>query len=118
MALSTLRFFNLNGSQHLSDNEFQALKTSSCLKKKNIIQKSDKGNSVALVNKSDYIRYIEVILSDVNKFGKVSLKNEILNFGINHEDRISKQLRSISKDGNLTKQTDCGKQSRDFIWPM
>ena len=104
MALSSLRYFNLNVPQHLSDNEFQALKNLSRLKKEVIIQKSDKGNSVVLVNKSDYIRHIEGILSDVNKFEKVSLKKEILNFALNHEEHINKQLRSISNNGNLTEQ--------------
>ena len=60
--------------QYLSDSEFQALKNLSRLKKEVIIQKSDKGNSVVLVNKSDYIRHIEGILKDVNKFEKVFLK--------------------------------------------
>ena len=102
VALSSLRYFNLNVPQHLSDSEFQALKNLSRLKKEVIIQKSDKGNSVVLVNKSDYIRHIEGILKDVNKFEKVSLKKGILNFAVNHEEHINKQLRSISKNGNLT----------------
>ena len=104
MALSSLRYFNLNVPQHLSDSEFQALKNLSRLKKEVIIQKSDKGNSVVLVNKSDYIRHIEGILKDVNKFEKVSLKKGILNFAVNHEEHINKQLRSISKNGSLTEQ--------------
>ena len=53
VALSRLRYFNLNVSQHLSDSEFQALKNLFRLKKEVIVQKSDKGNSVVLVNKSD-----------------------------------------------------------------
>ena len=102
VALSSLRYFNLNVPQHLSDSEFQALKNLSRLNKEVIIQKSEKGNSVILVNKSDYIRHIEGILKDVNKFEKVSLKKGILNFAVNHEDHINKQLRSISKNGSLT----------------
>ena len=97
VALSSLRYFNLNVPQHLSDSEFQALKNLSRLKKEVIIQKSDKGSSVVLVNKSDYIRHIEGILKDVNKYEKVSLKKGILNFAVNHEEHINKQLRSISK---------------------
>ena len=104
MALSSLRYFNLNVPQYLSDSEFQALKNLSRLNKEVIIQKSDKGNSVNLVNKSDYIRHIEGILKDVNKFEKVSLKKGILNFAVNHEEHINKQLRSISKNGSLTEQ--------------
>ena len=104
VALSSLRYFNLNVPQHLSDSEFQALKNLSCLKKEVIIQKSGKGNSVVLVNKSDYIRYTEDILKDVSKFEKVSLKKGILTFTVNQEEHINKQLRSISKNGSLTEQ--------------
>ena len=91
-------------SSSSSTQEFQALKNLSRLKKEIIIQKSDKGNSVVLVNKSDYVRHIEGILKDVNKFEKVSLKKGILNFAVNHEQHINKQLRSISKNGSLTEQ--------------
>ena len=104
VALSSLRYFNLNVPQHLSDSEFQALKNLSHLKKEVIIQNSDKGSSVVLVNKSDYIRHIEDILKDINKFEKVSLKKGILSFAVNHEEHINKQLRSISKNGSLTEQ--------------
>ena len=104
MALSSLRYFNLNVSQHLSDSEFQALKKLSRLKKKVIIQKSDKGNTVVLVNKSDYVRHIEGFLKDVIKFKKASLTKGNLNFAVNHEEHINKQLRSISKNGSLIEQ--------------
>ena len=77
VALSSLRYFNLNVPQHLSDSEFQALKNLSRLKKEVIIQKFDKGNSVVLVNKSNYIRHIEGMLKDVSKIEKVSLKKGI-----------------------------------------
>ena len=78
VTLSSLRYFNV--PQHLSDSEFQALKNLSRLKKEVIVQKSDKGNSVVLLNNSDYIRNIEGIFKDVNKLQKVSLKKGILNF--------------------------------------
>ena len=104
VALRSLRYFNLNVLQHLSDSEFQALKNLSRLTKEVIIQKSDKGNSVVLVNKSDCIRHIEGILKDVNRFEKVSLKKDILNFAVNHKEHVNKQLRSISKNDSLTEQ--------------
>ena len=43
-------------------------------------------------------------MKDVNKFEKAYLKKGILNFTVNHEEHISKQLRSISKNGSLTEQ--------------
>ena len=50
------------------------------------------------------VRHIEGVLKDVNIFEKVSLKKGILNFAVNHEEHINKQLRSISKNGSLTEQ--------------
>ena len=61
-------------------------------------------NFKILVNKSDYIRHIEDILKDVNKFEKVSMKKGILNFAVNHKEHINKQLRSIPKNRSLTEQ--------------
>ena len=60
------------------------------MKKEVIIQKADKGNAVVVLNKSDYVRHIEGILKDVNKFEKVSLKKRILNFTVNYEEHINK----------------------------
>ena len=79
-------FWNYNYSvpQHLSKEKFEALKTLS----KNcnlVIQKADKGNSVVIVEKYVYLRHMETILSDLNKFAKVSIKKGISNFSINHE---------------------------------
>ena len=62
-----------------------------------IIQKTDKGNSVALVEKNVYIRHIEKILDDATKFGKVKIKKEILNFLINHERRINNYFNQYKK---------------------
>ena len=68
--------FNANVPQHLSNEEFEALKTlpGSC---NLVIQKADKDNSVVIVEKNVYVRDMETILSDLNKFGKVSIKKGI-----------------------------------------
>ena len=71
------------------------------LNKEVIFQKSDKSNFFVLVNKSDYIGYIEDIMKDFNKVKKVFLKKGIINFAVNHENHINKELRSISKNGSL-----------------
>ena len=87
--------------QHLSNEEFEALKnlSANC---NLIIQKADKGNSVVLVEKDVYIRHIEKILDDATKFEKVKIKKRILNFSINHERRINDYLKSLEKSGSLT----------------
>ena len=78
--LSSFRYFNFNVLQYLSDSEFQALKNLSRFKKEVIIQKSDNSNSVVLVNKSDYVRHIEGILKDFNKFEKGIFEERDLKF--------------------------------------
>ena len=58
-----------------------------------IIQKSDKGNSVVLLNRNDYIKRLNEMLSDSSKFKKLNIKQQ--------EDRLTnfmkKVKRSISK---------------------
>ena len=56
-------------------------------KNKNIvIQKSDKGNSVVIVDKETYIKRIENDFGDQRKFERVTLKNDaFLNFVVNQE---------------------------------
>ena len=86
IALTSFGNYNANVPQHLSNEEFEALKTLS----KNcnlVIQKADKGNSVVIVEKDVYLRHMETIISDHNKFEKVSIKKGILNFSINHEKK-------------------------------
>ena len=87
-ALSLFRQYNKNPQQNLSKEELAALANLS--KNKDIvIQKSDKGNSVVIVDKDTYIKRMENLLSDQRKFEKVTLKNDaFLNFVVNQEKRI------------------------------
>ena len=98
--MTSFRKCNANITQHLSNEEFEALKnlSANC----NLtIQKAGKGNSVVLVEKDVYIRHIEKILDDATKFEKVKVKKGILNFSINHEKRINGYLKSLEKSGSL-----------------
>ena len=79
-------------------------------KNKNIvIQESNKGNSVVVVNQTDYLDKMENLLNDTRIFEKNNLKNDgILNLAINQEKRVGnipkKLLRVIAylkKQGNL-----------------
>ena len=100
-ALTSFRNYNANVPQRLSNEEFEALKTLSgnC---NLVIQKADKGNSVVIVEKDVYVRHMETILSDFNKFEKVSIKKGILNFSINHEKNINNYLKRLEKSGSLS----------------
>ena len=82
-ALSTYRNYNNNVPQHLSKEEFLALQN--LRKNKNIvIQISDKGNSVVVVDKADYLDKMDNLLNDTRQFEKINIKNDgILNFAVN-----------------------------------
>ena len=59
-----------------------------------IIQKSDKGNSVVIVQRQDYFEKMNEILSDQKKFSKVSLKDDtLLKFAINQGKQFDKVLK-------------------------
>ena len=90
-ALSSYRNYNNNVPQHLSKEEFLALQN--LRKNKNtVIQKSDKGNSIVVVDKADYLN----LLNDTPKFEKINLKNDkILNFVIN-QDKTSRDQVSYN----------------------
>ena len=60
---------------------------------------TDKVNSVVLVEKDFYIRYIEKIFDDAVRFEKVKIKKKILNFSTHHDSqaaiKISEQKKVI-----------------------
>ena len=61
-----------------------------------IIQKPDKGNFVVIVQRQDYLKKMNDILSDQKKFSKVSLKDDTSwNFAINQEKDVDKVLKNL-----------------------
>ena len=111
-ALSTLRQCNKIPQQNLAKEELAAVANLS--KNKDIvIQKSDKGNSVAIVDKDTYIKRMENLLSDQRKFEKGTFKNDaFLNFVFNQEKRID----TIFK--NLVDSNSMSKEMRKFVKPV
>ena len=68
-----------------------------------IIQKSDNGNSVVIVQRQDYLRKMNDILSYQKKFSKVSLKDDtLLNFAINQEKHGDKTLKKLVESKSMT----------------
>ena len=61
-----------------------------------IIEKSDKGNSVIIVNKQNYIKKMDNILNNQKKFTLVNLKDDtLLNFAVNQEKHVDKVLKKL-----------------------
>ena len=89
----------------MSKEEFIALQNLS--KNKNlIILKSDKSNSVAIVQRQNYLKKMNDILSDQKKFSKVSLNHEtLLNFAINQEKHVDQVLKKLVESKSMTEKT-------------
>ena len=94
-ALSSFWQYTKRPQQNLWKEELAAL--ASLSKNKDIvIQKSDKGNSVVIVDKETYIKRMENLLSDERKFERVTLKNDaFLNFVVNQEKRIDTIFKNL-----------------------
>ena len=103
-ALSSFRQYNKNSQQSLSKQELAAL--ASLSKNKDIvIQKSDKGNSVVIVDKETYIKRMENLLSDQRKFERVTLKNDaFLNFVVNREKGINTIFKNLVDSNSMSKE--------------
>ena len=61
-----------------------------------IIQKADKGNTVVILNKSDSIYKINVVLNDSSKFQKLSVdQSKVLNHIVHMENRIIDVFKKV-----------------------
>ena len=94
--MSLFNSYNENSAPlNLPSEELAALKSLS--KNKNlIIQKSDKGNPIAIIGKTDYLQKMRNILSHSSKFTQVSVtEDKQLNFIVNVEKRITDFLKDL-----------------------
>ena len=104
-ALSSYKSYDNNVPQNLSKGEFFGLQNLS-KNKYSIIQKSDKGNSVVIVDRQDYKKKMDDILIDQKKFRKVSLKDHIiLNFAINKKNHVDKVLKKLFESNSMIDKT-------------
>ena len=63
-----------------------------------VIQKTNKGKTVVILNKNDYISKMKVILSDSSKFQKLSIhQNKVLKHILHMENRIIDVLKKFKK---------------------
>ena len=88
-ALNSFRFYNANAPQNLSDEELKALDRFS-ENKTLVVQKTDNGNSVVLVDRDVFVKHRENIVRDNTKFEKVDIKTRTLNFQVNPEKVLMK----------------------------
>ena len=100
-AYDCLHSYDAKSQQNLPCDEAEALK--SLLKDDNIvIQKSDKGNSVVILNKVDYVDRMKELLAETSKFRKLNIDSDKdYNFIHNQELRITRELRNLRDKGVL-----------------
>ena len=97
VAFSSFDNYSFWDELNITKDEFKALKKLSS-NKDIIVQKADKGNSVVLVNKVDYIHRMKELLSDGSKFKKIDIKSgKEINFLLQQEKRLIEFLKSIKK---------------------
>ncbi len=71
-----------------------------------VVQKSDKGNSVVILDKAVYTQKLETILSDASKFEPVTFRGgKLYNYIVNCEDRIRSFLRTLIHKQTITEET-------------
>ena len=94
ICFSSFENFKFKDEWNITPDELKALKDfSSC---KDIIQKADKGNSVVILNKNDYIKRMTWMLLDIDEFKKLNVKpGKEFNLLLKHEDKLVSFLKVI-----------------------
>ena len=94
-AYSSFDNYNFWNELNINKEEYLALKGLSS-NKNIILQKADKGNSVVLVNKADYIKRMKELLSDVSKFKEITVEpGKEINLLLQHEGKLIEFLQQI-----------------------
>ena len=118
IAVSSLRAYNRidHRFENISKEEHEAfIKLAS--NDNIIIQKSDKGNSVVIVDKKTYIRKMELLLSDKTKFRKVVFNPKFkVNKDLIHILEMEGEIRTILQE--LVDDQYLSKQDYDFLKPI
>ena len=73
IAYSSFSQYNFLRELNISMPEYEALKKLSACKDI-VIHKSDKGNSVVIVNRSDYLNRLQEMVNDTSKFEELNVK--------------------------------------------
>ena len=70
-----------------------------------VIQKADKGNTIVILNKSNFISRLNRILDDTSKFKRFYLEEgKVLNHVIDMEQRIIDFLKSLKNQNEISEK--------------
>ena len=102
-AYSSFKKYNFLKKLNLSRDEYNALKNLSSLKNI-IIQKPDKENSVVVMNRDDYINWMETLISDQAKFQKLLVsENKDYNFMVKEKKLVDNILDTLHEKNVITR---------------
>ncbi len=120
VAYSSFNRYNFLKELNLSKQEYDALKKLSS-NKDIVIQKSDKGNSVVLLDRADYLKRMQEMVDDVSKFEKIAVKDgKKYNFMVKETrevDNILKELLGITREERLKLSPDGPNPARLYGLP-
>ena len=92
---SSFENFKFEDELNITSEELKALKGLSS-RKDIIIHTADKGNSIVILKKTDYIERMTEMLSDIDKFKKLNIKpGKELNLLLKHEEKLVSLLKGI-----------------------
>ena len=112
MALSSLKLFNgsCKFENNLSAEEISSLKA--LMRKKNIIQKADKGNTIVITDKEKYIEGVKRAISDSNKFVQLdTTPDKYLSYIINVEKKFTQLFKDLLDNEKISEDV------YDIIFP-
>ena len=87
---------------NLMESESKALKE--LIRRKDlVIQKADKGNTVVITDRENYLKGIKSLLSDNTKFIPLNIdQNKWLNCIINLEKKLKELFKTLEKDSKIS----------------
>ena len=101
IAFSSFNRYNYLRELNLSKNEFDALKKLSSMKDI-VIHKSDKGNSVVIVNRTDYLNRLHELVDDETKFEKLNVREgKDYNFMVKEKSKVDAFLTMLREKNSI-----------------
>ena len=99
IAYSSFSKYNFLRELNISLPEYEILKKLSA-REDLVIHKSDKGNSVVIVNRTDYLQRMQEMVDDTSKFEKVEVKSgKDCNFMLNRKKDVDNFLSELVEKG-------------------
>ena len=103
ICFSTLNSYNFDKvDTNLTESESKSLKE--LIRRKDlVIQKANKGNTVVITDRENYLKDIKSLLSDNTKFIPLNIdQNKWLNYIVNVEKKLKEHFKTLEKDNKIS----------------